>query len=128
MSTGHAWLRFVSTGRPLDSGLQDETGPWQQLILADHRRWYGPHAPVQVSGAFVLQYLLQVPAHTAATAAAVGMRVSALQDLTFERGPGGVPALVEVGDLERLDGDLDDRLALAKESYREVAAPLAEAY
>ncbi|MGA8046827.1 MAG: (2Fe-2S)-binding protein [Dermatophilaceae bacterium] len=129
MSARHAWLRFRSEGHPLPSCLDDDPRPWQQHVLADHRVWYGPDAAPQVSGAFVLQYLLQVPAHTAAAAAGVGMRVSRLEDLTFEISRNGVPRLVEIGDLRRVgEAALDEALAVAERDYRAVAEPLAGAY
>ena len=128
MSARHGWLRFRSTGHPLGRRLEDDPGPWQAALLADHRRWYGPGAPEQVSGAFVLQYLLQVPAHTAAFAAGVGMRVHRLGDLTFDTGPGHAPQLVETGALEPRAEPLEAALALAEAEYRAVAEPLARAY
>jgi len=128
MSARHAWLRFVATGRPLTHHLDDPVRPWQAAILADHHHWYGPDAPEQVSGAFVLQYLLQVPAHTAAGAAGIGMRVPVLGRLTFERGSGGVPCLVEIGAIEPVGGELEERLTRAEADYRAVAEPLARDY
>jgi hypothetical protein len=130
MSTRHGWLRFRATGRALSVGLGVDVRPWQADLLADHRRWYGPaDVPVQVAGAFVLQYLLQLPAHTAAAAAGVGVRVPRLAEITFELGPGGVPRLVETGELEPVGSEaLEPRLAEAESDYLEVAEPLARAY
>lgn len=128
LSAAHGWLRFQSTGRPLPRHLTTEVADWQAVLLADHREWYGAEAPTQVSGAIVLQYLLQVPAHTAATAAGAGMRVPALCDLTFALGPGGVPRLIEVAAVERSAGDLSERLARAQVDYRALAEPLAREY
>ena len=129
MSARHGWLRFRSEGRPLPSCLDDDPRHWQQHVLRDHRTWYGADAAPQVSGAFVLQYLLQVPAHTAAAAAGVGMRVRRLDRLTFEISRNGVPRLVELGELEATPGaDLDAALAVAERDYRRVAEPLAGAY
>jgi hypothetical protein len=129
MSARHGWLRFRSEGHPLATCLDDDPRAWQRHVLNDHRVWYGPGAPTQVSGAFVLQYLLQVPAHTAAAAAGVGMRVGRLDDLTFEISRNGVPRVVELGDLERLDTtDLEESLTNAERDYRTVAEPLAGAY
>lgn len=129
MSARHAWLRFRSVGHPLPVRLDDDPRPWQRHVLADHRVWYGPDAAPQVSGAFVLQYLLQVPAHSAASAAGAGMRVSRLEDLTFEVSRNGVPRVVEIGDLESLPGpELEEALAVAEQDYRAVAEPVAGAY
>ena len=128
LTAAHGWLRFQATGRPLPRRLTDEVADWQATVLADHRSWYGLDAPPQVAGAFVLQYLLQVPAHTASTAAGAGMRVRALDDLTFALGPGGVPRLIEVGAVEPSVGDLSERLARAQADYRAVAEPLARRY
>lgn len=126
----HGWLRFRSTDAALPLDLRVDPAPWQAAVLADHRRWYGPaDVPTQVSGAFVLQYLLQVPAHTGASAAGVGVRVRDLGALTFALGSGGVPRLVELGPLEPV-GDLALRTALerAEADYLDVAEPLARAY
>lgn len=128
MSARHGWLRFTATGRPLPSRLTDDVRPWQEALLADHRAWYGDDAPEQVSGVFVLQYLLQIPAHTAAFAAGVGMRPRHLADLTFTLGPNSVPRVVELGELHPLTGDLESRLAAGEAEYRSVAAELARAY
>ncbi|KAB7746483.1 hypothetical protein GA707_03030 [Nostocoides sp. F2B08] len=129
MSARHAWLRFRSEGHPLPTCLDDDPRAWQQHVLADHRVWYGPDAAPQVSGVFVLQYLLQVAAHSAAGAAGLGMRVSRLDDLTFEISRNGVPRVVELGDLESLAGlGPEESLALAEREYRAVAEPLAGAY
>lgn len=129
MSARHGWLRFRSTGHPLSTRLDDDPRPWQAVIVATHRRWYGPDAPLQVAGAFVLQYLLQVPAHAAAAAAGVGMRLPGLPDLTVDLGPGGAPRLVELGAVEPAGvGPLEPRLAQAEADYLAVADPLARAY
>lgn len=130
MSARHGWLRFQSTGATLPVDLRVDPIPWQAAVLADHRRWYGPaDVPTQVSGAFVLQYLLQVPAHTAASAAGVGVRVRDLAALTFELGTGGVPRLVELGALDPVvDLPLGSALVQAEADYLEVAEPLARSY
>lgn len=128
MSARHAWLTFTATGRALAHHLTDDPTPWQEVLLAEHRTWYGADAPTQVSGAFVLQYLLQLPAHTAATAAGIGMRCTDLADLTFALGDHGVPREAEIGSVEPLTGDLGARLARAEKDYREIAVPLAQTY
>jgi hypothetical protein len=129
MGARHGWLGFRSTGHPLPSALDDDPRPWQQHVLGDHRAWYGADAAPQVSGAFVLQYLLQVPANAAAAAAGIGMRVSHLADLTFEISRNGVPRLVELGDLQVVrTAGLEELLAAAEHDYRTVADPLAGAY
>ncbi|MFN2319418.1 MAG: (2Fe-2S)-binding protein [Dermatophilaceae bacterium] len=128
MSERHGWLRFCSAGRPLSVRLDADARPWQAIVLGGHRHWYGPEVPVQVAGAFVLQYLLQVPAHTAAAAVGVGMRVTRLSAVSFELGPGGVPRLVEVGGLEQGADSLEERLEMAESDYLEVAEPMARAY
>lgn len=128
MSAAHGWLRFRATGHPLSRRLDEDPRPWQAGVLADHRRWYGPDAPAQVAGAFVLQYLLQVPAHAAASAAAVGLRVGSLLDVTFEVGEGNAPRVVELGCLEPGAGRLEPDLAGAEADYRAVALPLADGY
>ncbi|MDO5502936.1 MAG: (2Fe-2S)-binding protein [Actinomycetia bacterium] len=128
MSRRHGWLRFQSTGHPLARRLTDDVVSWQEAIRTDHERWYGPNAPAQVSSAFVLQYLLQVLAHTAATAASTGMRVRDLSQLTFALDEGSVPRLVEIGAVAAVPGDLDEGLATAEADYRSVAEALARDY
>ena len=128
MSAAHGWLRFRETGRSLSRRLDEDPRPWQADILADHRRWYGPDAPAQVAGVFVLQYLLQVPAQAASCAAAVGLRVASLAELTFDLGEGHAPRAVELGRLAPGEGRLEQDLAGAEADYRAVAAPLADGY
>lgn len=128
MSARHGWLTFSASGAPLPLRLDSPIGPWQEALLAEHRAWYGEAAPAQVSGAFVLQYLLQVPAHTAAAAAGIGMRCTAVHDLTFSLGDHGVPRRVEIGPVESLAGDLDERLAVAERDYRDLATSIAQDY
>lgn len=80
-----------------------------------------------MAAVFVLQWLLQVPAHTAAYAAALGpWRVRGLGSLTFTLGPTLVPRSVRLTDLAWAPGEVADRLAVAEGDYREVAGPLAE--
>jgi hypothetical protein len=81
-----------------------------------------------VAAAFVLQWLLQVPAHTAAHAAAAGPWRADLTGLTFTLGPSLVPAQVRLTGLVADHGSLADRLDRAERDHREVAQPAATAY
>lgn len=68
MSSRHPWLTFVVDGPGPWLGLDVDVVPWQEALVRQNARWYpGSKAP-QVAAAFVLQYLLQVPAHTLAYA------------------------------------------------------------
>jgi FhuF 2Fe-2S C-terminal domain len=82
----------------------------------------------QVAAAFVLQWVLQVPAHTAAHAASSGPVRADLTGLTFSLGPGLVPDAVHLTALHPDAGDLAGRLSRAEQDYRDVAGPLAAAY
>ena len=71
MSSRHPWLTFVVDGPGPWVGLDVDVVPWQEALVRQNQRWYpGADAP-QVAAAFVLQYLLQVPAHTLAYAVAL---------------------------------------------------------
>ena len=128
MSRRHAWLRFTTGGPPLAHDLSVDARDWQRGLTALQGRWYDVVAPPQVAAAFVLQWLLQVPAHTAAHAAAAGPWRAVLDGLSFDLGPSLVPERVRVPGLVADDGDLPDRLDRAEADYRLVAEPLAEAY
>lgn len=137
MSARHAWLRFLPDGPALphalgpgsDSGL--DTHAWQSGLLAEHRAWYGQDAPVQVSAVFVLQWLLQVPAHTlafAATTATAGPLRADPAGLTFSLGPGLVPDQVRLAALDPDPTPVDERLARAERDYRAIGRGLALGY
>ncbi len=136
MSRRHAWLAFTTGGMPLPHSLDalagslgtDDTRSWQQRLTALQGRWYDVDAPPQVAAVFVLQWLLQVGAHTAAHAAAAGPWRAELSGLTFDLGPGLVPARVRLTALVPDAGPLAERLARAERGYRAVAEPVATAY
>ncbi|MBM6406037.1 (2Fe-2S)-binding protein [Phycicoccus sp. CSK15P-2] len=129
MSARHAWLRFSATGPDLPDGLDLDPGSWQARLTALHARWYDGVAPPAVAAVFVLQWLLQVPAHTAAWAAATGpWRAGDLGGLRFSRSAALVPDVVRITSLHPDDRSGSDRLEAAEEDYRAVAEPLAHAY
>jgi hypothetical protein len=135
MSRRHAWLRFTGSGPALPwsadpgaPGWAAAVSRWQRAVTDLHGRWYAGVAPPQVAAVFVLQWLLQVPAHTAAHAAAAGPWRADLTDLTFSLGRSSVPDAVRLTALVADDGDLTARLARAAEDYRAVAEPCAVAY
>jgi hypothetical protein len=128
MSRHHAWLRFTAGGDPLPLGLDADARAWQAALGELHRRWYDGVAPPQVAAVFVLQWLLQVPAHTAAHAAACGPWRARLDGLTFALGGGLVPGLVRLTELVTDNGDLGGRMGRAEADYRAVAEPLARRY
>ncbi len=128
MSRRHSWLTFVAGGPRLAHDLTDRTRAWQEGLRTLQGRWYAVDAPPQVAAAFVLQWLLQVPAHTAAHAASAGPWRADLTDLTFDLGPALVPSTVRVTALVRDDEALSDRLDRAERDYRAVAGPTATAY
>lgn len=128
MSRRHAWLTFVAGGPPLPHSLDVDARPWQQRLTALQGRWYDVDAPPQVAAVFVLQWLLQVPAHTAAHAAAAGPWRADVTTLTFDLGPTLVPSAVRLTALRPDAGPLAERMARAERDYREVAGPVATAY
>jgi hypothetical protein len=125
MSRRHPWLRFTTDGPQLPRGLRTNTLDWQRSLTALHARWYDGVAPPQVGSAFVLQWLLQVPAHAAALAAATGPWRAALSELTFSLSPSQVPDVVRLTSLRPDHAPLIARLAAAERDYRIVALPLA---
>jgi hypothetical protein len=128
MSRRHAWLAFTAGGPHLARTLATDPGAWQLRLTALQGRWYDVDAPPQVAAVFVLQWLLQVPAHTAAHAAAAGPWRADLGDLTFDLGPSLVPSTVRLTTLQPDAGPLAERLDRAERDYRAVADPLAAAY
>ncbi|PKW27906.1 (2Fe-2S)-binding protein [Phycicoccus duodecadis] len=130
MSARHAWLTFRVGPRPLEHPLTT-TGAldWAAALSRLHARWYDGAAPPAVAAVFVLQWLLQVPAHTAAHAAAAGpWRVRDLAGLTFSRGGSLVPDVVALPGLVADRRDLAGRLDAAEADYRAVAGPIAAEY
>ena len=128
MSRRHAWLTFVCGGPvlPLDIGADPRS--WQHEVRSQQSRWYAVDAPPQVAAAFVLQWILQVPAHAAAYAAAAGPWRADLSGLTFTVGASLVPAAVRLARLVPDDAPMPDRLERAERAYRSVAEPAAAAY
>lgn len=98
LSRAHPFLDFGGDGQPLPF-LDDDPIPWQRRLHAQNQSWYpGSDAP-QVSAAFVLQYLLQVPAQTMAYAVSLGLPMPSPAELTFDLGPGGSPTGIRLGAL-----------------------------
>ena len=128
MSGRHAWLTFTAGGAPLPYALDVDPRPWQRRLGALQSRWYDVQAPPQVAAVFVLQWLLQVAAHTAAHAAAAGPWRADLTALTFDLGPALVPSAVRLTALLPDAGPLDARMASAERDFRAVAEPVAAGY
>ena len=128
MSRRHSWLRFTVGGAPLPHDLAGDTLSWQEGLRTLQGRWYAVDAPPQVAAAFVLQWVLQVPAHTAAHAAAAGPWRADLRGLTFSLGPSLVPEVVRLTGVTGEAGTLAERLDRAERDYRAVAGPVASAY
>lgn len=125
MSRRHAWLRFTAGGPALAHDPHEDTVAWQEALRVLQGRWYSVVAPPQVAAAFVLQWVLQVPAHAAAHAAAAGAWRADVSALTFTLGPSLVPDLVRLTTLVPDDGPLAARLDRAERDYRAVAEPVA---
>ena len=99
MSRRHAWLTFVCGGPALPLDIGADPRSWQHAVRSQQSRWYAVDAPPQVAAAFVLQWILQVPAHAAAYAAAAGPWRADLSGLTFTVGASLVPAAVRLARL-----------------------------
>ncbi len=127
MSRRHAWLTFTGTGPPLPRRPDADPRAWQDHLRALQGRWYAVDAP-QVAAAFVLQWVLQVPAHAAAYAATTGQWRADLASLSYSLGPALVPDRVRITTFESDAGDLVARLDRARRDYRAIAEPLATAY
>ena len=99
---------------------------WQQGLTALQGRWYDVDAPPQVAAVFVLQWLLQVPAHTAAHAR--GCRPVARRPRRPHLRPrpdaGARPSCASPGFVPDA-GPLAERLDRAERDYRAVAEPVA---
>jgi FhuF 2Fe-2S C-terminal domain len=128
MSARHAWLTFVCGGPDLPPDIGADPRSWQHAVHGQHSRWYAVDAPPQVAAAFVLQWILQVPAHAAAYAAAAGPWRADLSGVTFTVGASLVPAVVRLAELVPEEAPLTDRLERASRDYRAVAEPAATAY
>ena len=128
MSRRHAWLTFTAGGPPLAHTLMTDAVAWQRALRSLQSRWYATDAPPQVAAAFVLQWLLQVPAHTGAHAAASGPWRADLTHLSFALDPATVPREVRLNGLVADEGSLEQRFNRAERDYRAVAQPLATAY
>ncbi len=128
MSRRHAWLRFTVGGPRLAHDAGSDTVRWQQQLGALHARWYDGQAPPAVAAVFVLQWVLQVPAHTAAHAAACGPWRARLDDLSFSLGGALVPAVVRMTGITADDRATAERLDAAEADYHAVAGPLASGY
>ncbi len=128
MSRRHAWLAFTAAGPLLSRTLSTDPVDWQRELTVLQGRWYDVSAPPQVAAVFVLQWLLQVPAHTAANAAAAGPWRADLTGLTFDLGSGLVPSRVRLTGLQPDAGTLAERMERAERDYRAVAEPVAAAY
>lgn len=127
MSHRHAWLAFTVSGPALPRSGVGDAAAWQEGFRSLQERWYAVDAP-HVAAAMVLQWVLQVPAHTAAHAASSGPYRAELTTLTYSLGPAFVPDLVRLTSLVPDAGGLTDRMQRAEQDYRAVAQPLATSY
>ncbi len=114
MSRRHAWLTFTAGGPPLAHTLMTDAVAWQRALRSLQSRWYATDAPPQVAAAFVLQWLLQVPAHTGAHAAASGPWRADLTHLSFALDPATVPREVRLNGLVADEGSLEQRFNRAE--------------
>lgn len=109
----------------------DPTQPWREALGASTAQQYAvPTAPA-MPAAFVLQWVLEVPATVGAYAAVLGPWAADLTpaSLSFELAPGQhYPCHVQFRDATRADADRDARLQAAHTAYRAIATPFATLY
>ena len=123
LSRAHPFLVFSGDGPPLPHSLGDDPIPWQRRLHTQNQSWYPVSDAPQVAAAFVLQYLLQVPAQTMAYAVSLGLPMPSPAELTFDLGPGGSPTGIRLGALLPVTD-----LVAAEREFRAIAEPLATAY
>lgn len=107
---------------------QDPAARWRAGTSAAMEQVNGVPTPPAVTSAFVLQWLLEVPATAGAYAAALGPWAADPLDLGFDLAPAGHAARIVLGSVTPAAGDVSDRLEAAEAAYREVAVPLAQTF
>lgn len=109
----------------------DPTQPWREALGASTAQQYAVPTPPAMPAAFVLQWVLEVPATVGAYAAVMGPWVADLTpaSLSFELAPGQhYPCHVQFRDATPADGDRDARPQAAHTAYRAIATPFATLY
>lgn len=109
----------------------DPTQPWREDLGASTAQQYAVPTPPAMPAAFVLQWVLEVPATVGAYAAVLGPWAADLTpaSLSFELAPGQhYPCHVQFRDATRADADRDARLQAAHTAYRAIATPFATLY
>ncbi len=107
---------------------EDPTAPWRVSAEAGMARMNGVPIPPSVTGAFVLQWLLEIPATVGAYTAALGPWVPDLGALGWDLSPAGHAGRIVLGPVEVVDLEVHDRLEAVEASYRVVAEPLADSF
>lgn len=109
----------------------DPTQPWREALGASTAQQYAVPTPPAMPAAFVLQWVLEVPATVGAYAAVLGPWAADLTpaSLSFELAPGQhYPCHVQFRDATRAEADRDARLQAAQTAYRAIATPFATLY
>lgn len=135
MSRLHGYLTFVG-GQQLDQSLTsafENSDTWRKDLTARNTSLYAVPAPEHVASAFVLQYLLSIPAQISAFAAVTGPWVAELGTLDNSRiscdiAPGLYPERLGFLSVAAAPTDLDERLEGARAAYRVLGQELAQGY
>ncbi len=109
----------------------DPTRPWREALGASTAQQYAVPTPPAMPAAFVLQWVLEVPATVGAYAAVLGPWAADLSaaSLSFELAPGQhYPCHVQFRGATRADADRDARLQAARTAYQAIATPFAALY
>jgi hypothetical protein len=110
---------------------RDPTGPWRAAVAATTARQYAAPAPAALPAAFVLQWVLEVPALLAVAGATLepGALAPVLGSVDFDLHPGAhFPDRAQVAEVAPAPEDADRRWDAAHGAYLELAAPFARAY
>ncbi|MDF2144608.1 (2Fe-2S)-binding protein [Knoellia sp. p5-6-4] len=109
---------------------EDPTGPWREALAASTARQHGRPTPPAMPAAFVLQWVLEVPATVAAYAVVLGPWDPDLSgaSLSFDLSPQLFPAHLQIRAARPGSGEGEARLAAARTAYEGLARPFAATY
>lgn len=135
MSRHHGYLTFVGgevLGRSLTSAFAFSR-EWCTNLADFNSRAYAVSSPPQVASAFVLQHLLNIPAHVAAFAAVTGpwlVELGTLDDsrVSCDLAPGLYPERLGFVSVNPASPDLEERINAARTAYTVLGREIADAY
>lgn len=123
-------------GEPLEKSLTSAFAysvEWCNTLSAQNSTLYAVPSPPQVAAAFVLQYLLSIPAQVCAFAAATGpwgVELGSLDEalLSVDLAPGGYPERLGFQVVHPASADREIRLEGARTAYRRLGRELASRF